>query len=151
MYDTYETKEGDTLEDIARIYHIAPQELINMNELKPVYVLSTGMNLKVPKQEKPLFEYYIVKRGDTLYSIAGIFNISPKELMVLNHLNPNSYIYTGQKLIVPRKNVFLYLTRSGDTVESILEQENISYEEFKKNNNKLYLIPEQIIIYNSNK
>lgn len=151
MYDHYEAREGDTLESIAESYHVDPQELIRMNQLKPVYVLPTGMDLKVPKQESSSFEYYLVKRGDTIYSIAGTVGISPKELMILNHLTPNSYIYTGQKLVVPKRKVHLYLTRTGDTIEKILEQEQISYEELNKNNRKLYLTPDQIIVFNSNK
>jgi len=44
---------------------------------------------------------YIVKRGDTIYSIARHYDIPPAEIAERNGLSRNSYVYTGQRLIVP--------------------------------------------------
>jgi len=44
---------------------------------------------------------HVVQPGDTLYSIAGRYGLSPEELIVANHLqNPNA-IYVGQALTIP--------------------------------------------------
>ena len=44
---------------------------------------------------------YIVRRGDTLFSIARRFNVSMATLMRINHIvNPNR-IYIGQRLLIP--------------------------------------------------
>lgn len=44
---------------------------------------------------------YIVKRGDTIYSIARRYDIPPPELAERNGLSRNSYVYAGQRLIIP--------------------------------------------------
>jgi LysM repeat protein len=46
-------------------------------------------------------EAYTVKRGDTIYGIAQRYDIAPAALAERNGLSRNSYVYTGQRLIVP--------------------------------------------------
>ncbi|HDR16598.1 MAG TPA: LysM peptidoglycan-binding domain-containing protein [Desulfobacteraceae bacterium] len=43
-----------------------------------------------------------VKAGETLYSIAGKYNMSVNDLLRLNKLGSNSTIHPGQKLVVDR-------------------------------------------------
>ena len=44
---------------------------------------------------------YIVKRGDTIYSIARHYDIPPAELAERNGLSRNFHVYAGQRLIIP--------------------------------------------------
>ena len=44
---------------------------------------------------------YIVKRGDSIYSIARHYGIAPTELAERNGLSRNGNVYAGQRLIVP--------------------------------------------------
>jgi LysM repeat protein len=44
---------------------------------------------------------YIVKRGDTIYSIARHYGIPPTELAERNGLSRNVHVYAGQRLIIP--------------------------------------------------
>jgi hypothetical protein len=44
---------------------------------------------------------YIVKRGDSIYSIAQRFHITPSELAERNGLSRSFHVYAGQRLIVP--------------------------------------------------
>lgn len=46
-------------------------------------------------------EYYTVKRSDTLYGIARSYGIAPGVLAERNGLSRNSYVYAGQRLVVP--------------------------------------------------
>jgi len=46
-------------------------------------------------------EFYIVKRGDSIYSIARRYDIPPAELAERNGLSRNSHVYAGQRLILP--------------------------------------------------
>jgi lipoprotein NlpD len=48
---------------------------------------------------------YIVKKGETLYSIAWRANSDVRKLAKLNKLSPPYHIYPGQKLIVTGKSV----------------------------------------------
>ena len=43
---------------------------------------------------------YVVKRGDTIYSIARRYDIQPSELAERNGLSRSFHVYAGQRLIV---------------------------------------------------
>ncbi|MFV0394643.1 MAG: peptidoglycan-binding protein [Coprobacillaceae bacterium] len=79
---------------------------------------------------------YIVKRGDSLWSIAEKFNATVQQLMTLNFLiNPNLEI--GQQLIVPDANTsnqFIYTVQAGDYLYALSKKYNTSIEEIKKTN-----------------
>jgi LysM repeat protein len=45
--------------------------------------------------------FYVVKRGDTIHSIARKFDIPPSELAERNGLSHNFHVYAGQRLILP--------------------------------------------------
>ena len=45
--------------------------------------------------------FHIVKRGDTIYSIARHYDIPPVELAECNGLSRNFHVYAGQRLIIP--------------------------------------------------
>jgi len=47
------------------------------------------------------FKYYIVRKGDTLFSIAKRSRMSLKTLLNFNNLKENTTIYTGMKLKIP--------------------------------------------------
>jgi LysM repeat protein len=48
-------------------------------------------------------EAYVVKRGDTIYSIAKGYGIQPAVLAERNGLSGSLHIYTGQRLLIPAK------------------------------------------------
>jgi hypothetical protein len=49
-------------------------------------------------------ESYTVKRGDSISSIARIYNLPPAVLAERNGLSRNSYVYAGQRLIIPGRS-----------------------------------------------
>jgi LysM repeat protein len=57
---------------------------------------------------------YIVKRGDSLYSIARSRGISTTQLAERNGLGRNAYVYAGQRLIVPANSGSRKSALSGD-------------------------------------
>lgn len=74
---------------------------------------------------------YIVKSGDTLYSIAKKYGITVEELKVLNNLNTN-LLSINQVLKLPLNmpnNV--YIVKKGDTLYSIAKKYNMSVEDLK--------------------
>ena len=64
----------------------------NLNNLTSD-ILSIGQTLIIPKDT----DYYIVKKGDSLYSIAKRFNTTVVNLKSLNNLNSN-LINVGQSI-----------------------------------------------------
>lgn len=80
---------------------------------------------------------YVVKKGDTLWSIARKNNISVDKLKKLNNLTSNS-LSLNQVLKLPTSNNDLsttYTVKSGDTLYKIANQFGLSVNELKSINN----------------
>ena len=93
------------------------------------------------------FNYYTVTKGDTLYKIATTNNINPTLLANLNGINETDYIYPNQVLLIPKSGSILYITNIGDTLNEVAKGFKISEEELLKQNENIYLQPEQLIVY----
>lgn len=145
MYDTYVIKNGDTVDSIAKTYNTSPEVINQLNGYD--FSLQPGMTLIVPRISSKYFNYYTVTKGDTLYKIATDNKIDPKLLAQLNGINTSDYIYPNQVLLIPRPGSILYITAVGDTLAEIAEGLKISPEELIKQNNKIYLQPEQLLVY----
>lgn len=88
----------------------------------------------VPNTESDL---YVVKRGDSLWSIARKYGISVNELKELNGLS-NNLLSVGQTLKVkgvPETNNDIYFVKNGDTLYSIASRFGMSVDELKRYNN----------------
>ena len=85
---------------------------------------------------------YIVKKGDSLWSIAKKNNISVDKLKDINNLNSN-LLSIGQKLIINEEaedNQQIddyYIVEAGDTLYSISRKNGISVDEIKRINKLL--------------
>ena len=147
MYDVYTVKLGDTIEKIASSYNTDINELVKLNGIIDLYNLKNGMKILVPNDDKNPYRYYTVKKGDTILDIALKYNIDYKLLIKLNGLDENDYIYPNQTLVLPKEGVSLYLTRSDDTISSVMEALGMSIFEVMENNPDIYLREEQVIVY----
>jgi membrane-bound lytic murein transglycosylase D len=95
---------GETLEDIARNYHVTVADLAFVNELEPSSSLGDEEALVIPvapaaapsSARKTL---YRVQREDTLVTVADRFNVTTAQLRRWNHLQSSS-IRSGQTLHV---------------------------------------------------
>lgn len=97
-YSEYIVQKGDSLWKISRDYNISVKDLIELNSLTTT-TLQIGDKLLVPIQTN-IEQTYIVKRGDTLWSIAKENNITVNELKEKNNLTTN-LLSIGQTLIIP--------------------------------------------------
>jgi len=140
--DYYIVKKGDTLWSIARDNNISVEKLKQINNLTS-NSLSIGDILKLTDEtiETPTTnDTYIVKSGDTLYSIARKFGISVNELKDKNNLSSNT-LSIGQILNIPTSELIVpeikdtYTVKSGDTLYSIARKFNITVDELKQANN----------------
>ena len=77
--------------------NIPVPELIDLNNLNDL-TLQINQKLLIPKKNKDN-DTYIVKKGDTLWSIAKKLNVEVNELKKLNNLESN-LLSIGQELII---------------------------------------------------
>lgn len=147
-YINYTVKSGDSLYSIASKNDLTVQELKNYNNLTS-NVLQIGQILKIPvvsTEEVPIGKYseYVVKSGDSLYSIGRKYGVSPQELMNYNNLTSN-LLSIGQTLKIPTSSsgtnttYIEYTVKSGDNLYSIgrkygyTAQELMNYNNLKSN------------------
>ena len=149
LYDTYLVKENDTIESISSKYNTSPEVLYQLNGYE--FSLQPGMTLIVPRVTSKYFDYYTITKGDTLYKIATDNKIDPKLLAQLNGINETDYIYPNQVLLVPKPGSILYFTAVGDTLSEIAKGFKVSIAQLISQNDKIYLQPEQLIVYKYDK
>ena len=112
---------SDTLDILAKRYHVAPAAILQANGYKGPRALSPGQQLIIPRQSvaaapapalappvsKPVAavagpsSVHIVNRGDTLMSIARRNNIPAGDLARANNLDTTAKLSLGMKLTVP--------------------------------------------------
>ena len=134
---TYIVKSGDTLYSIASKYGISVNTLKNYNNLT-TNVLGIGQKLNIPViNEQPSSNYldYVVKKGDSLYSIASKYNTSVSDIMKINNLN-TSLLNIGMVLKIPVKSSEItYIVQSGDSLYSIARKYNTTIDSIRNKNN----------------
>ena len=151
-YINYIVKKGDTLYSIANNYGIDVNMIIKDNALI-TNNLEVGQLLRIRSSEDTIEEcfgenydipdinnndnytIYIVKKGDTLYSIAKKNNTTVSDILNFNKLaTPNLFI--NQELKIPiSTNTITYIVKKGDTLYSIANKYNKTVNSIKDKNN----------------
>ena len=135
----YIVKKGDSLYSIARRNNMTVDELKSLNNLTS-NILSIGQKLIINSGSKVSNNVYVVKKGDTLWSIANNFNVSVNDLKNANNKSNNS-LSIGEQLIIPGKSTgenvstTIYTVKSGDNLYSIARRYNVTVNEIKSLNN----------------
>ena len=96
-YFNYKVVSGDSLYKIAKKYNVTVDSIKELNNLTS-NLLSIGQTIKIPTTSTNE-RTYIVKSGDSLYSIAKEFNTTVDNLKKLNNL-PSNMLSIGQILII---------------------------------------------------
>lgn len=130
----YEIKRGDTLANIAGRFNTSVSALMSANPGIDPNRLQIGQTICVA-QRQPQYppcstmNFYVIREGDTLYSIARAFNTTLQELTRANPtINPNN-LYDGLVICIPltpsplsitvsKTNKVLTLYRQGRFVKS---------------------------------
>lgn len=102
----YTIQSGDTLWEIARKYGTTVQEIASINNIQNPNLIYPGQKLRITESNvqdlNPITQNstYIVKRGDTLSSIARRYGVSVDYLVRINDIQNPNIIYPGQLLQV---------------------------------------------------
>ena len=142
---SYTVSQGDTLDSIARKYGVSTIDIINSNNLNS-YFLTPDTVLNIPPSQESAFIDYTVQNGDTLYSIAKTYDVDPVILSEINGLKLYDYIYPNQIIIVPQSDTTLYITKDGDTIDKLINNNIVTLQDLNRYNRNVYLMPEQLII-----
>lgn len=93
-------------------------------------------------------EYYIVQKGDTLYSISRRYGVSISDLKDINNLK-SDVLSIGQKLFLKSRDNDIYVVQKGDSLWKIAKEYNISVQELidlNKLNNLTLQIGQELIV-----
>lgn len=134
--DEYVVKKGDTLYSIARKYNTSVDNLKSINNIT-TDSLAIGQIIKLPSTSSTASDTYIVKKGDSLYSIARTYNTSVDKLKKINNLTSNA-LAIGQVLKLPSSNAsenVVYTVKKGDSLYSIAREYGTTVDAIKKLNN----------------
>lgn len=128
----------------------------NWEKYAEAVVKALANYIGVPYTNQNAGTYYVVKSGDSLWSIANKYGTTVAKLKELNNLTSNS-LSVGQTLLVkelPTSNdANYYIVKSGDTLYGIAKKYNMSVDEIKKLNNltsNALTINQRLLIKNDN-
>ncbi len=145
MYSVYKVLGNESLDDIAQKFFTTVENLQEINNSK-LEELRAADEIIVPETSRKYFEYYRVQKGDSIYAIARRYNINPELLTTLNGLNDADYIYPNQVILIPKANYSYYITKDGDTLDSVTNILGVSRDKFLKENDIIYLLAGQLLV-----
>lgn len=86
-------------------------------------VMNATLNTLVPKDRARTSTIeYVVKRGDTISSIASANSVSVQTVLWANNMSATDYLKLGQTLAIPPRDGVIITVKSGDTVESLAKK-----------------------------
>ena len=146
MYKIYQVEMGETLVSIADKLGTNVDTLKKINGINKDVMLMPGSYLIVPAFDDR-FTKYIVKKGDSIYSISQKNNVDPSLIIKINGLSENDYIYPNQEILIPNKEYKFYITKDGDTLTTVADELKENVIDLLNKNESIYLLKDQLIIY----
>ena len=139
---SYTVKAGDTVSSIARKFQLSANQLIQINNLTAKGLIVPGQKLKlvanavVPASQSKAdaATVHVVKRGDTIASIAKQYQISITTILSMNKLSATAIIFPGQRLtigsVIPKAvkpaAPIEHTVQAGETLASIAKHYGIA-------------------------
>ena len=147
MFERYVIKNGENLEIISSRFETNPNYLKDINNIAYEDLLRAGMEIIVPSSKKvDYYTTYMEVDGDTVYNIAKKYNINPELLACMNGFDLDDYIYKGQDILIPAPGYSYYVTKEGDTLNTVATTFNSKKEYLLQHNDTIYLLPGQLMV-----
>lgn len=132
---------GDTGNAMGNHLHLIMRDK-NGNRQNPINVLYAYPNQEVSNGDKdkimlylPEKTIYVVKKGDTLSSIANRYNKTYQELANYNNIENPNLIYINQEIKIPTtESQITYVVKKGDNLSDIAKKYNIKWNELYDKN-----------------
>lgn len=147
MYTVYKIENSGSLSEIANMLGIDISILSNLNGISNDAYLTEGSYIIIPKSSSENFITYMVKPGDTIIEIARQNGLDYRQLLSLNGLDKDQYIYPNQEILIPNRNVYFWITGTEDTLGEVASKLGANSSAIVDQNKSIYLKPEQLIIY----
>jgi murein DD-endopeptidase MepM/ murein hydrolase activator NlpD len=141
---------GGTLSKISEKYGISIEDIMKANEITDQHRLREGQKLYIPnspeavettlayvtglknealaklKNASPVeLKDYIVKNGDTLWSIANAFDLDVNTLFGCNKVSEGDILKVGAVVKVPNQDGIFVTVKSGQTVDKLAKEYSI--------------------------
>lgn len=159
----YTVKKGDTPYSIAQKFQVSHHDILKINGISAKR-LQPGSRILIPLQAKRKSHesaasknaptshtaealeqtgneqtigkesFHVVRKGDTISSLARKYGIAPRELMEINEMS-STKLKIGQKIALKRIDAEEYIVQPGDTVWEIAK--------------KFHLAPDELIAMNA--
>ena len=146
MFEQYRMRNGETLASVAKKYQTSVSTLKEINNIYFDEDLRAGSELVVPKMDETYYTYYKVEQGDSLYAIARKYNINPELLASMNGIDLDDYIYPDQEIMIPKSGYSYYITKEGDTLNTVATMFETTDAKLLEHNPTIYLHEGQILV-----
>jgi membrane-bound lytic murein transglycosylase D len=154
VYTSHKIRKGETLSSIAKRYHTSEKNIAKANKLNKQNLIVAGKTLNIPlkgtyaasiiqnvKIKQCKESTHVVKKGDSLWIIAGKYGTTTKKIMAHNHLKSTD-LHIGQVLRIPGENysnnektsLEIYEVKSGDSPFTISRAFNVPLEKLLRLN-----------------
>jgi LysM repeat protein len=151
----YIVQPEDCLELNPWRFDVSMPHLFQYNSTTYYYPLYVGQIRAFPLPHSRTFATYTVTTGDTLDSIAQMFNTTKQSIMQLNNLS-SEVLVAGQKLKIDTgsgipssssREIKNYVVQVGDTLDSIAQKFTVTKQSIMSLNNlnSDFIIPDQVL------
>ena len=94
---------------------------------------ANGKKVIMKKRDSTIF--YVVKPGDTIWTIAHKLGLKPQTILWANDLTAVSKIKTGDKLIIPPVDGVYYTVQPRDTLSEVAKAHRVDIQKIRSYNN----------------
>lgn len=153
QHDSYTVKDGDTLESIAKVFRVSPNDIKEQNPSlqnglkKGMLIVIPSSKVKYYSTKQPSgFRIHIVKDKETLFGLAQQYNISQDDLRRYNISLYSRDLRKNQEITIPiygkeeqavskgKEGLVKYVVKPGEGKWRIAQNHGISVQDLEKLN-----------------